>query len=171
MKKIIFFVVSMFVIIGGIFAMNNRISGVWWLDDLKKMISFLDAKEISNDYMVAGYCIKINNDEKGGEIYFYNIKKRFKFELEKISKNKYRLLYKGKKRIIIMEEYEDPFKKKELIWHFEDSSPYPPAVGTLYSYDGVRFDGNIDSCLAEINKATEFDQAESEMEDPDDLRE
>jgi hypothetical protein len=152
---------------------ENIISGLWWMSDIKKMMRFLDLPQRNNIY--GAYCLEISDDEKNGNVHFNSNKEVYKVKIVKINDLKYEMFYRDKKRTITIEK--DQWKDRiEYLWHFDDSSPHPPKSIAEVANDGRKFSVisekySISECLDEIENEALLDQAESEMEDPDDLRE
>jgi hypothetical protein len=79
------------------------------------------------------------------------------------------MIYKNNERRVTLEK--DDNQDSKYIWHFDDSTPYPRKNNELYDDDGVLLYDVVEDCLKDIENQNYLDQAESEMEDPDDLRE
>ncbi len=149
---------------------SGDIRGIWHMESPEPHTRKFFGLEVKP---TTGYCIYIYDDMKQGDVYFNKVNKVFHVKIEKKSKTKYAMIYKGREKLFqVVNLAYDGKGAKELIWFFDDEHKYNPEEGREQFKSGrsfydtctqrVEYDCSIKGCMKRVKDMDEIADAESE---------
>jgi len=136
---------------------DSKYDGIWEMDDISKMSSFLNVKEkIIGD----NYDLDLNLNRGKAKIRFIYSKNEYTVDVKKISDNNYQMMCNGKTRSFSF-SFSNYDNNLVYYWHFADSSP----TDENGARDGIKlryYNKSLDESIKQLQADYELSQIEKE---------